>query len=91
MKKITCIQSEKCPRGRSNCIPYSQIVADDGSSFFCCGRHDGSINKLLADKYTVCFKGPHDDDVSLYDKRDLVHHAAVLLRTLAIIEEQSDV
>lgn len=78
---------EKCLRGRSNCNPYSQIESDDKSSFFCCGVHDGTINKLLADKYTVCFKGPHDDDVSLYEKRDLIHNASVLIGAVAVIEE----
>jgi len=79
---------DKCLRGRTNCIPYSQIASDNGESFFCCGVHDGTINKVLADKYTVCFKGEHDDSVALYDKRDLVHQAAVILGALAIIEEE---
>ena len=78
---------DKCLRERTNCDPYAQIAADNNESFFCCGVHDGSINKLLQDKYTVCFKGPHDDDVSLYDKRDLIHNASVLIQAIAIIEE----
>jgi hypothetical protein len=78
---------EKCLRGRSNCNPYSQISSDDESSFFCCGLHDGSLSKVLQDKYTVCFKGEHDDHISMYDKRDIVHNASVLLGALAIIEE----
>lgn len=78
---------EECLRERTNCDPYAQIAADDGSSFFCCGVHDGTLSPVLQDKYTVCFKGPHDDDVSLYDKRDLIHNASVLIQALAVIEE----
>jgi hypothetical protein len=78
---------EKCLRDRTNCNPYAQIASDCGESFFCCGRHDGSLSKVLQDKYTVCFKGPHDDTINMYDKRDIVHNASVLIQSLAIIEE----
>lgn len=78
---------EKCPRERNNCIPYSQIVSDDGKSFFCCGVHDGTISKVLADKWTLCFKNDRIDQISLNDKRDLVHQASVILGALAVIEE----
>jgi len=81
------ILPDNCPRGRTNCDPYDQIVSSDGSSFFCCGLHDGSLSKVLQDKYTVCFKGERDDRISMCDKRDLIHHASVLIRSLAIIEE----
>ena len=79
---------EKCLRERDNCNPLSQIASDDGMSFFCCGLHDGSLSKVLADKWTVCFKGEHDDSIVMNDKRDLTHHASVLIQALAIIEEQ---
>ena len=78
---------EKCLRERTNCNPYAQIASDDNESFFCCGVHDGSISQVLADKYTVCFKGEHDDSIVLNDKRDLIHNASVLIQALAIIEE----
>ncbi len=79
---------EKCLRGRSNCNPLSQIASDDETSFFCCGLHDGTLSMVLADKWTVCFKGEHDDSIVLNDKRDLIHNASVLLGALAVIEEQ---
>jgi len=78
---------EKCLRERTNCNPYSQIAADNCESFFCVGLHDGTLSKVLQDKYTVCFKGEHDDQISMYDKKDIVHNAAVLIGALAIIEE----
>ena len=87
MKKTGFTLPNNCPRGRKNCDPYSQIVSDECESFFCVGVHDGSLSKVLQDKYTVCFKGPHDDHISMYDKRDITHNAAVLLNALAIIEE----
>ena len=79
-----------CPRNRTNCRPFSKIVATNQESFFCCGRHDGSLSKVLQDKYTVCFKGPRDDSISMCDKRDLIHHVAVLAQSLAVIEELED-
>jgi len=85
--KTGFILPDSCPRGRTNCNPYAQIVSDNCESFFCVGLHDGSLSKVLQDKYTVCFKGPHDDDISMCDKRDLIHQAAVLTQALAIIEE----
>ena len=78
---------DECPRGRENCQPYSHIISENVESFFCVGRHDGSISPVLRDKYSVCFRGERDDTISLYDKRDLVHHAAVMVQSLAIIEE----
>lgn len=78
---------ETCPRERDNCDPYAQIVSENCESFYCVGLHDGSLSKVLQDKYTVCFKGERDDHVSMYDKRDLIHHASVLLNAVAIIEE----
>lgn len=85
--KTGFILPENCPRERTNCDPYAQIVSDDCESFFCCGLHDGTLSKVLQDKYTVCFKEPHDDNISMYDKRDLIHQSSVFIQTLAIIEE----
>ena len=87
--KTGFILPDNCPRERTNCQPYSQIVSENCESYFCVGLHDGSISSVLQDKYTVCFKGPHDDQISLYDKRDLIHQAAVLTQAVAIIEEET--
>lgn len=78
---------EKCLRGRDNCIPYAQIAADEEESFFCCGVHDGSISPVLSDKFTFCSKHERYDTISMNDKRDLIHNAAVILQALAVIEE----
>ena len=76
-----------CPRGLTDCEPLSYIVAEDCSSFFCCGENDGTGRQLKQDKYTFCFKNEDIDELSHNDKRDLVHKMAVLSRSLAIIEE----
>lgn len=78
---------EKCLRGLDSCEPYSQISADDDSSFFCCGENDGTTRIVPQDKYTFCFKNDVYDDHGHFDKRDLVHQASVILGALAVIEE----
>lgn len=75
----------KCLRGRTDCIALAVIGSDDGSSFFCCGENDGT-RPIAQDRYTTCMKGPHRDDTSYHDKRDLTHGAAVLVQALAVIE-----
>lgn len=74
-----------CNRGRTDCIALALIQSDDGTSFFCCGQNDGN-REIAQDKYTTCFKGPHRDETSHHDKRDLTHGAAVLVQALAVIE-----
>ncbi len=81
---------EKCPRERNNCQPYSQIISTDCESFMCVGMHDGSLSKVLQDKYTVCFKNDDVDSIVMYDRRDIIHTASVLTRAAAIIEELED-
>ncbi|MCR4341659.1 MAG: hypothetical protein NUW01_17425 [Gemmatimonadaceae bacterium] len=75
-----------CPRGRTDCIALARIESDDGNTFFCCGENDGTERLVKQDNFTVCFKGPHRDDINFYDKRDLAHQAAVLTQTLAAVE-----
>jgi len=85
--KTGFILPKKCPRERTNCQPYSQIISHDCGSFICVGLHDGSLSKVLQDKYTVCFKNDTTDSIFMYDKRDIIHNAAVLVQAAAIIEE----
>lgn len=75
-----------CPRERQDCVALSNIVADNGESFFCCGENNGENRPVEQDKYTVCFKGAHRDEMSYNDKRDLIHNSAVIVRALAVIE-----
>jgi hypothetical protein len=41
---------------------------------------------VAQDKYTLCFKGPHRDDMVFMDRRDLVDQAHVILAALSFIE-----
>jgi len=79
-----------CPREMHDCIALSNIVSDNGESFFCCGENNGERRTVEQDKYTVCFKGAHRDETSHNDKRDLVHNAAVIMRALAVIEKANE-
>lgn len=76
---------KECRRGLTTCKPLSEIASDCGVSFFCCGENDGTMTPIKQDVFTCCFKGPHRDDMSFHDKRDLAHNASVLVRALAII------
>lgn len=79
-----------CPRGRSNCIALSNIVSDNGVSFFCCGENNGETRLRENDIYTLCFKNGDCDEESNNDKRDLHHNAAVIIQALAVIEKAHD-
>ena len=79
---------KKCPRKLKDCIPYSIIMADDKSSFFCTGKNDGTRRKFEQDKYTKCFYSENDDVISHCDARDLTHEATVILNALAIIADE---
>ena len=79
-----------CPRGRKNCIALSNIVADNGASFFCCGENNGETRSVEQDIYTVCFKGEGRDEESHNDKRDLHHNAAVIMQAMAVVEKEHE-
>lgn len=76
-----------CPRGRSDCIALANLISDNNKSFFCCGENNGDSRPVDQDKYTICFKGEHRDEISYNDKRDLVHNGAVIIQALAVIEK----
>ena len=80
----------KCRRGLTACQPLNEIVSDNEVSFICCGENDGSMSRIGEDRYTLCFKGEFRDDMRFYDRRDLVHTAAVIVQALAITEPAID-
>jgi len=80
---------EKCLRNLTTCQPYGQIQSEmvkGEQSFFCCGRHDGTMAPVEQDKYTLCFSGKFRDDMTFSDRRDLVDQAAVIMGALQHIE-----
>jgi hypothetical protein len=79
-----------CPRKRTDCRSLSNIIADDNSTFFCCGENNGESRSVEQDKYTVCFKGEYRDAIDHYDKRDLIHHSSVMMQALAAVEKCHD-
>jgi len=75
-----------CPRGREDCRALSNIISDNGESFFCCGENNGKNRAIEQDKYTTCFKGQFRDEIANSDKRDLIHQSSVIIQALAVIE-----
>jgi len=75
-----------CPRGCDDCVALARIESDGGVSFFCVGENDGHNRPVEQDRYTVCYKGPYRDDKHYYDKRDLIHHASVMMQAVAVVE-----
>lgn len=79
-----------CPRDFKECISFGQVVSNDTEpmkgSFFCCGKHDGSISPVEQDKYTKCFHGEFRDSITFHDKRDLIDEMNVISSALSHIE-----
>jgi len=75
-----------CPRGRKDCISLAKIESP-GESFFCCGENNQKAPIVHEDKYTSCFKGEFRDEIAHFDKRDLIHNAAVLIQAVAVIQK----
>ena len=80
-----------CPRdrgARSDCESLNSIIARNHNSFICCGeRVVPDDDPSPQDKYRVCFVNEAVDDMQHYDKRDIIHTAAVLMGAAAVIEE----
>lgn len=76
-----------CPRGCDDCQALSQIISQGHGSFMCVGENDGSRREIKQDKYRVCFKNSAIDEMTDYDKRDLIQTQATMAWALSIIEE----
>lgn len=80
----------KCPRGLDTCQSYGQVVQNDDAplsgSFFCCGKHDGTMAPVAQDIYTKCFRGEFRDNITFHDRRDLVDEMNVISSALSHIE-----
>lgn len=79
-----------CLRNNKDCSPYSQVVADDRTSFFCCGYLEKGERTLEQDAYRLCFKNGRVDEINDNDKRDLITQAKVILDALHIIENEKE-
>ena len=76
---------EKCPRG-TKCMPISNVVADDDSSFVCIGYHNEKKD-YPQDKFRHCFKSAANTDSMFdYDDYDLKSVISVMTEALLIDE-----
>jgi len=73
-----------CPRKLVNCIPYSNIVSDDKSTFVCCGDSDKKSRSVEEDYVRFCFKSETSDTMFDYDEDDLKDQIAVMADALAL-------
>ena len=84
-------QSQTCPRCRKDCVPLSNVVADDivngaPASFICVGYNDGKDRVVKGDQFTHCWKNEEVDLRSHWDRRDLLDTVSVMSQALAIDE-----
>ncbi len=77
---------EGCPRGRTDCEALARIDDDEGGGFTCCGRNDGSNRCEPLDEFRVCFRNDVIDEMTDYDRRDLIDTASVLIQALSADE-----
>ncbi len=75
--------SELCPREREDCEPWANIVADDGSTFICCGESDPGTRSVIWDKFRLCFLSVSTVSCYDYDRTDLLDLVAVISDALA--------
>ena len=74
---------EACPRGRNDCQPLNQIIYLSGG-FICCGLND--VRSSPGDIFRHCWKNKSFDEMSDWDRRDIVATIAVLSGALAVHE-----
>lgn len=73
-----------CPRGQGNCTPLANIVADDRSSFICCGQSGPQSRSVIEDPYRLCFYNKETDTCYDHDETDLRDLLAVIADALAL-------
>lgn len=76
---------EKCPRGRTDCQPLAQVLADDESTFCCAGERQGdpATWDVPQDIFTFCWKSQDGvDTLQHMDHYDIHSHMYVLSRAL---------
>jgi len=77
----------KCLRNRDDCEPLAQIESDESpKSFICCGRNDGCTRVEHLDEFRVCWKNGGIDELSDWDRRDIIDTVSVLAQALSIDE-----
>ena len=80
---------EKCPRGLTDCQPLAQVLADDESTFVCCGERQGDPTtwEVPQDIFTLCWKSQDGvDTLQWMDHYDLHSHLYVISRALLMYD-----
>ena len=75
---------EKCLRNLTDCTPLSQIQSDNTKSFICCGKNDSKTRKVKQDTFRHCWVNRYIDEISNWDKRDIIDTLSVLSQALSI-------
>ena len=75
---------EECLRGRGDCQPLAQVESDCGKSFICCGYNDASSRKYEQDEFRHCWKNSMIDELSDWDRRDIISTIAILSQALHV-------
>lgn len=74
---------DECLRGL-DCEPYAQIKSRCGESFICCGLNSPEERTFPQDKFRVCWKNSEIDDMSDWDRRDLIDTISVMAQALSV-------
>lgn len=74
---------EVCPRERNDCYSLAQIVSACGGSFICCGHNDGSTREESTDRFRICFKNNHWDEISDNNEQDMFDMQSVLAQAIS--------
>ncbi len=76
----------KCSRNKTNCTPLDSIVSNCGTSFICVGFNKPEDRVVKGDRFTHCWKNDVVDDLSHWDRRDLIDTITVMSKALSIDE-----
>jgi hypothetical protein len=77
---------EKCLRGHSFCQPYAQIKSTDNRSFICCGAIEEKFRGVPQDEFALCWFNDSFDEMSCWDRRDLISTISVISQALTVNE-----
>lgn len=75
---------EYCLRNLNDCEPLSQIKSDCGESFICCGYNNGKTRVFDEDRFRVCWKNKSINEISDWDKRDIIDTISILSGALSV-------
>ena len=81
------MQCETCPRERSDCMPLQNVVSDtEPRTFVCVGYNKPEDRTVAHDRFTMCWKNAEINDLSHWDKRDLLDTQSCIASALSIDE-----